>query len=515
MRAFQNEAPLAVESASVREGFMGALGALDASLPLDVPSLVGGRSARSGALRSVDPACPSQVVAVADVADPGLVNEAISCAATDGRIWSTSSPSERAEIFERAAELIGAERAELAALMVRETGKPWPEADGEVAEAIDFLRFYAHAPARLEQRLRLPGDESEYNRTRIVPRGVAAAIAPWNFPIAIPLGLAAAPLAGGNPVVLKPAEQAPACGAAVVRILHAAGVPPAALALVQGDGTTGAALASHPDVATIGFTGSVAVGIELARVAGNTQAGQRSLKRLVAELGGKNCAIVAADADLEATADWMVPSCFSFAGQKCSAVSRILAEQPVAEQLAELLAARIEALQIGPGADFSTEVPPLIESSAQQRLASAAQEGERDGAVLARAALPSDTDGGYYCAPTLVGDLPAGHRLTTSELFGPLVTLESVPDVDAACERVDQLAHGLVGGVYSTSDATVERVIERSPVGNLYVNRPTVGALVGRQPFGGSRLSGTGHKAGGEGYVAAFCDEQVVAVRRA
>jgi RHH-type transcriptional regulator, proline utilization regulon repressor / proline dehydrogenase / delta 1-pyrroline-5-carboxylate dehydrogenase len=513
MTAFTNERPLDFASPQVRARFTAALEALDARLPLDAPSLVGSRAASPGALRSVDPAKPARVVAVADRADAALVGEAVELAATEGRVWTDAEPSDRARVLQRAAELIADERAGLAALMVRETAKPWDEADAEVAEAIDFLRFYADAPARLERRLALPGDEHERNAVRLVPRGVAAAITPWNFPFAIPLGVTAAALAGGNPVVLKPAEQSPACGAAVVRILRAAGVPDGAVALVQGDGATGAALAAHPGVATIGFTGSVAVGLELARVAGDTAPGQRQLKRLVAELGGKNCAIVAADADLEAVAGWLIPSAFSFAGQKCSAVSRVLAEQAVAEPLGELLAARVAALRVGPGEDFDAQVPPLSEDAAQARLSGAAADAARDGTLLAQARLPRDPTGGYYAAPTLVAGLPPDHPLLERELFGPLVSLEAVADVDAACARVDALPQGLVGGLYTGSRETVDRVVRRSPVGNLYVNRPTVGALVGRQPFGGSRLSGTGHKSGGEGYLAGFCEQQVVAIR--
>jgi RHH-type transcriptional regulator, proline utilization regulon repressor / proline dehydrogenase / delta 1-pyrroline-5-carboxylate dehydrogenase len=514
MTAFVNEPPLDLALPQVRERFSAALHELDSCLPLEAPSLVAGDPRRAGAFDSLDPARPERVVAVAGVASAATVDEAVELAATAGRAWSDAEPGDRARVLHRAAGLVAEERPGLAALMVRETGKPWDEADGEVAEAIDFLRFYAEAPARLEQLLALPGDARERNAVRLVPRGVAAAITPWNFPFAIPLGVVAAALAGGNPVVLKPAEQSPACGAAVVRILHAAGVPHAALALVQGDGTTGAALAAHPAVATIGFTGSVDVGLALARMAGDTTRGQRGLKRLVAELGGKNCAIVAADADLDAVAEWLIPSSFSFAGQKCSAVSRVLVEQPAARELGELLGARLATLRVGPGEDFATAVPPLIERAAQARLAGAVAEAERDGKVLARAPLPSESSGGHYVAPTLVTGLPADHPLTRRELFGPLVSLEPVPDVESACDRVDALPQGLVGGVYTTSEETVERVVRRSPVGNLYVNRPTVGALVGRQPFGGARLSGTGHKSGGEGYLAGFCEQQVVAIRQ-
>lgn len=423
----------------------------------------------------------------------------------------TSPAPARAEVLRRAADAVLDERAALAALMVRESGKPWDEADGEVVEAVDFLRLYASTLDHPPGEFGLPSDEHEHNQLRLLPRGVAVAITPWNFPFAIPMGIAAAAIAGGNAVVLKPAEQTPACGAAVVRLLRAAGVPVEAVGLVQGGARAGAALAAHPQVATIGFTGSVDVGLRLARTAGDTLPGQRHIKRLVAELGGKNCAIVAADADLDLAAEALIRSGFSFAGQKCSAVSRVLVERGAADALRGRLEEAVVALRVGPGADFETFVPPVIDAGAETRLNEERAAAAAAGTLIAAAQAPSSP--GHYVAPALVADLPPGAAMLTDELFGPLLAFEQIDDVEDGCRRVDALSHALVGGLYTTSSDTIERVLRCSPVGNLYINRPTVGARVGRQPFGGGRLSGTGHKAGGPHYMMAFCEQQVVSHR--
>ena len=503
---FSNEPALNLRDVEVRSALRRSLEALDRRLPLPAPSDVAGvPNGRGGAITSRDPADPQRVVAVADVASSTLVDQAVCKASSAAATWGQREPQHRADRLRRAAELVLSERCDLIALLVRESGKPWDEADGEVAEAVDMLRYYAAAaiPSQL-----LPSSTRERNEVRLLPRGPVAVISPWNFPLAIPMGMTAGALAGGNSVVLKPAEQTPACGTAVVRILRAAGIPEEAVSVVQGAGATGALLARHPDVVGVAFTGSVAVGRKLTRVVGAVPADRRAFKRLVAELGGKNCAIVAADADLVSAADAIMRSAFSYAGQKCSAVSRVICEQPAADDLRELLTNAVHQLRVGPAEDFDTSVPPVISRTTQRRLARRARQASEEGCTLAIAPTPSGR--GYYAPPTIVADLPRASTLLRDELFGPILTFESAPDLAAACQRVDELPMGLTGGVFAGSRDTLEFLIRHSPVGNLYVNRPTVGALIGRQPFGGSRLSGTGHKAGGPNYVAAFCDEQVI-----
>jgi RHH-type transcriptional regulator, proline utilization regulon repressor / proline dehydrogenase / delta 1-pyrroline-5-carboxylate dehydrogenase len=286
-------------------------------------------------------------------------------------------------------------------------------------------------------------------------------------------------------------------------------VPSDALALLPGEGEAGAALVRDPRVHTIAFTGSSAVGQEIVRVAAETPAAQKHLKRVIAEMGGKNCVIVDADADLDEVVPGLVKSAFVYAGQKCSAAARVLCHEAIHDALVERLAGAIEVLHVGQAEDLEIDVPPVIEEAAQERVARYAAEAERAGRIAARArAVPPD--GGWFAAPTLAADLPADSAVLNEEIFGPLLAIERVRDVEEACDRVDASAFGLTGGLFARNPDTVDRVIERSPVGNLYVNRAITGAMVARQPFGGNRLSGTGTKAGGPGYLLQFVEPRVV-----
>jgi RHH-type proline utilization regulon transcriptional repressor/proline dehydrogenase/delta 1-pyrroline-5-carboxylate dehydrogenase len=337
---------------------------------------------------------------------------------------------------------------------------------------------------------------------RYVPRGVAAVIAPWNFPLAIPCGMTAAALAAGNAAVLKPAEQSPGSAGALVEALHEGGVPPDAVALLPGFGDAGAALVRDPRVHVIAFTGSSAVGLDIVRDAATTPDAQGHVKRVVAEMGGKNCVIVDADADLDEAVPAIVQSAFAYAGQKCSAAARVLVHEAVAETLVERLAGAIEVLRVGQAAEFATEVPPVIEREAQERVLRYAE--------LAGAGPRPVPEDGWFVPPTLAVGLPEDSPVNREEIFGPLVSVTTVASVDAACDVVDSLPFALTGGLFSRNPATVERVAGRSPVGNLYVNRGITGAMVGRQPFGGNRRSGIGAKAGGPDYLFQFTEPRVV-----
>jgi RHH-type proline utilization regulon transcriptional repressor/proline dehydrogenase/delta 1-pyrroline-5-carboxylate dehydrogenase len=336
---------------------------------------------------------------------------------------------------------------------------------------------------------------------------VAAVIAPWNFPLAIATGMTAAALAAGNAVVLKPAEQSPACALMLVEALRSAGLPRAALSLLLGFGEAGAALVSDPRVHTIAFTGSAAVGLEIIRAAAETPESQGHVKRVVAEMGGKNCVIVDSDADLDEVVPAVVHSAFGFAGQKCSAAARVLAHEAVHDGLVERLAGAVQVLDVGQAERFATEVPPVIDSDAQERVRGYAEEAEAKGTIAAQAGAP---DGGWFCPPTLAGGLDPAARVLREEVFGPLLTVEPVESVDAACDVVDSLPVALTGGLFSRNPDTVAAVAARTPVGNLYVNRGITGAMVARQPFGGNRRSGIGAKAGGPGYLLQFTEPRVV-----
>jgi RHH-type proline utilization regulon transcriptional repressor/proline dehydrogenase/delta 1-pyrroline-5-carboxylate dehydrogenase len=411
-------------------------------------------------------------------------------------------------VLVRAAEALRRRRHELAALQLRECAKPWPEADADVCEAIDFLEYYARQAIELDNGRVLLQAPGERNVMRYRGRGVCAVIAPWNFPLAIPTGMVAGGLAMGNAVILKPAEQSPASGLACVEALREAGVPPEAVQLLPGEGEVGAALVEHPDVATIAFTGSRPVGLQIIERASQTVPGQRHVRRVVSEMGGKNCVIVDADADLDDAVPALVTSAFMYGGQKCSAASRVLVHEAIAEDLFRRLRGAVDLLQVGPAEDFATQIPPLIEKAAQERVLDYQRQAASDGHLAVGGTdLP---ERGWFVPPALATDLPADSPVLRDEIFGPLLAVEQVPSIEAACDIVDGLEYALTGGLLSRNPRTIEYVVSRSPVGDFYVNRPITGAMVGRQPFGGNRLSGTGFKAGGPDYLLQFADQQVI-----
>ncbi|MDX6677272.1 MAG: RHH-type transcriptional regulator, proline utilization regulon repressor / proline dehydrogenase [Solirubrobacteraceae bacterium] len=503
---FANEPVLELRRASERTKLTAALGELE--LPLRVPVWIGDDQRHGDEIVSTDPGDPERVVAIAASATPDEARAAVDAARAAFGAWAATPAPDRAAALLRAAAWMRERRAALAALALRECAKPWAEADADVCEAIDFLEFYARGAIELAHGAPLLQVPGERNELHYAPRGVCAVIAPWNFPLAIPMGMTAAALATGNTVVLKPAEQAPGCGLRVVQALRAGGVPAGAIALLPGEGDAGAALARHPDVATIAFTGSGPVGLELLRIAADVPQGARQLKRVVAEMGGKNCIVVDADADLDEAVPAIVASAFGYAGQKCSAAARVLAHEAIYDTLVERLAGAVAALQVGPPEDFASDVPPVIEQSALNRVRSYAARAAAQGTLVGgEHQLPP---AGWYCAPVVVTGLPLDSDVLRDEIFGPLLSIESVRDVDDACDRIDALPVALTGALFARNPRTVARVVARSPVGNLYVNRSTTGAMVGRQPFGGNRLSGTGTKAGGGDYLLHFVEPRVV-----
>jgi RHH-type transcriptional regulator, proline utilization regulon repressor / proline dehydrogenase / delta 1-pyrroline-5-carboxylate dehydrogenase len=506
---FRNEPVAELRRAAERDRLRAGLAALEPRLPLRVPVWIGDERREGEDLVSTDPGAPDRVVALAAKATPADVDAAVAGARRGFERWSQRPAQERAEVLLCAAALMRERRPELAALAVRECAKPWDQADADVCEAIDFLEFYARGAIALERGKQLFQVPGERNELHYVPRGVAAVISPWNFPLAIPMGMVSAALATGNSVVLKPAEQSPGCGLAVVQTLREAGVPADALALLPGEGDAGAALVRHRGVATIAFTGSGPVGLDIVRAAAEVPDGGRQLKRVVAEMGGKNCVIVDGDADLDDAVPAIIASAFRYAGQKCSAAARVLAHDAIHDALLERLAGAVEVLQVGQADAFGADVPPVIEREAQERVERYRALARDTGRIVAEQQddLPP---AGWFVAPTVVADLPPDSAVLREEIFGPLLAVERVRDVDHACDRVDELQFALTGGLFCRNPHTVDHVVRRSPVGNLYVNREITGAMVGRQPFGGNRLSGTGTKAGGPDYLLHFVEPQVV-----
>ena len=508
MKPFANEPVLELRRASVRAGLAEALAATDARLPLRVPVWIGDDRRDGDGIVSTDPGRPSRAVAHAALATESDVDAALVVAQRGYREWSGRPAAERAQVLIGAADWMRERRTEIAALMVRECAKPWPEADADVCEAIDFLEYYARGAIDLERGAALLEVPGERNEMHWVPRGVVAVISPWNFPVAIACGMVAAGLATGNAVVLKPAEQSPGGGMVVVQALREAGVTPDALGLLPGYGDVGAALVRDPRGHTIAFTGSSAVGREIYRTAADVADGQLHLKRVIAEMGGKNCVIVDSDADLDEVVPGLLASAFAYAGQKCSAASRLLVHEAVHDGLVQRLTGALAGLQVGQADSLETDVPPVIEQEAQERHARYAALAGSSGAIAGQVSdVPAE---GWFAPPTIATDLPDSSDVLSDEIFAPLLAVERIRSVQEGCDRMEASPFALTGGLYCRNPDTVAYVERRSPVGNLYVNRPITGAMVARQPFGGNRLSGTGTKAGGPGYLLQFCEPRVV-----
>jgi RHH-type proline utilization regulon transcriptional repressor/proline dehydrogenase/delta 1-pyrroline-5-carboxylate dehydrogenase len=506
---FVNEPLLELRRGTVRSQLDDGSKTIEGLLPLRVPVWIGEDRREGAELLSTDPGNPELVVAEAAMATAEEVSAAVALAEHGAREWSQTPVERRAEALIRAAQWLRERRLEIAALETRECAKPWTEADADVCEAIDFLEYYAREAIDVATGpglLQMPG---ERNSMRYVARGVVAVISPWNFPLAIPCGMVAAGLATGNAVILKPAEQSPGCAFILARALRESGVPPEAFALLPGDGEVGAALVRDPRVHTIAFTGSVAVGLEIVRAAAETPPGQNHLKRVIAEMGGKNCVIVDSDADLDDAVPAVVKSAFVYAGQKCSAASRVLVHESIYETFVQRIAGAVRVLNVGQATDLNIDVPPVIEEEAQSRVARYIDEIKRNGTVVA--SPEEDTpSGGWFATPTLGAELPTESPVLNEEIFGPVLAIERIKTVEEACDRVDASSFALTGGLFARNPDTIDYVSRRSPVGNLYINRHITGAMVGRQPFGGNRLSGTGTKAGGPDYLLHFVEPRVV-----
>ncbi|HLG66795.1 MAG TPA: proline dehydrogenase family protein, partial [Acidimicrobiales bacterium] len=477
---------------------------------VSVPALIGGRAVPTErTMASVDPGDPTHEVATAASCGEHEVDLALEEAQRAQAGWARARPGERAAVLFRAAAWMRERRAALAALEVFETGKPWAEADADVCEAIDYCEYYGRMALVLAGGGPVQSPPGELNRLEYRPRGVGAVIAPWNFPLAIPTGMVAAGLVTGNAVVLKPAEQAPATAWRLVEALRAAGLPDGVLGFLPGSGeVVGARLVRHPSVAFIAFTGSKAVGLDIIEQAAVHRPGQRQVKRVVAEMGGKNAIIVDADADLDLAVPAVISSAFGFSGQKCSACSRLVAVGRVYDELVHRVVGAARGLRIGHPASAGTEMGPLIDGEAYERVRGFIAVARREGRiVLEREDVPG---AGYFVGPVVVADVPPGSRVATEEIFGPVLTVMRAGDLDEAIAIANATDYALCAGIVSRSPAHVERAVRTLRAGNIYVNRPITGAVVGRQPFGGSGLSGVGSKAGGPDYLSQFVEPRTI-----
>lgn len=508
---FRNEPPADFTLETQRNAMVRALEKVGRELGRSYPLVIGGRDVYTAeSLPSLNPAMPGQQVGQVAAAQAGDVTAAVHAARAAFPKWARSTPDERVRLLRRVAGIMRERRAELAAWEVIEVGKTWGEADADVVEAIDFCEFYAREMQRLGRGRLTQEVPGEVSIEHYVPRGVAAVIAPWNFPLAILCGMTTAALVAGNTVVVKPAEQSSVIGALFVNVLREAGAPEGTVNLLTGQGEiTGAALVQEPDVDLIAFTGSREVGLRIWQAAGQTHPRQRNLKKVICEMGGKNAMIVDRDADLDETVLAVVQSAFSFQGQKCSALSRLITVGDAGNKLLPRLVEATATLKIGLPAEPGTDLGPVIDLDALTRINAYRDLARREHKVLFEGAVPKHLDG-YYVPPLIAGEVPPGARLAQEEVFGPILAVMPARDLTEALAIANGAAFALTGGIFSRSPRNIERVRREFAVGNLYVNRGITGAIVGRHPFGGFLMSGGGTKAGGHDYLLNFMFPRVV-----
>jgi RHH-type proline utilization regulon transcriptional repressor/proline dehydrogenase/delta 1-pyrroline-5-carboxylate dehydrogenase len=457
---------------------------------------------------SINPSSPSHVVGAVAEAHVEHAERAVTAAKKAFEHWCRTSVEHRAELLERVATIMDRRRFELSALEVYEVGKPWAEADGDIREAIDFLLFYAQQ-MRLRSLPRLtqhvPGEESYQHYW---PRGVALVIAPWNFPMAILTGMVSAALVTGNTVIMKPAEQSAVCGAMLMEMFEEAGVPAGVLNFLPGKGRViGQYLVDHKDVHMIAFTGSREVGLRIWKSAGETREGQLELKRVVCEMGGKNAVIVDSDADLDEAIVDSIYSAFGYQGQKCSALSRLIVLEGNYDRVVKRLVEACASLRVGNPETPGMMVGPVIDETAYRRQLEIIETGKTEATLAFQGTVPAE---GFFVPPTIFTGVTANMRLAREEIFGPVLSVMKVRDLDEAIRVANDTDYALTAGFFSRSPANIERVKAELVAGNVYINRSCTGAVVGRHPFGGFKMSGGGTKAGGGDYLLQFLVPRVV-----
>ncbi|MEP1059358.1 MULTISPECIES: L-glutamate gamma-semialdehyde dehydrogenase [Cyanophyceae] len=471
------------------------------------PLIDGEYVATDAQINSLNPSNFSETVGQVGQISVEQADRAMEAAKTAFLDWKRTPPTKRAAILHTAADLMTQRRDELAAWMVFETGKPLNEANGEVSEAIDFCRYYADEMERLDAGVAydFPG---ETNRYHYQPLGIVVVISPWNFPLAIPTGMTVAALVAGNCVLLKPAETSSVIIAKLTEILIEAGIPSGVFQYVPGKGSTvGAHLVKHPHTNMITFTGSQEVGCRIYADAAILQPGQKHLKRVVAEMGGKNAIIVDESADLDQAVQGVVQSAFGYSGQKCSACSRVIVLEPIYDLFLQRLVEATRSLNLGKADHPSTRVGPVIDAAARDRILEYIDKGRQECELALEMPAP---DGGYFVGPVIFHDVPPTATIAREEIFGPVLAVMRAKTFDEALELANGTQFALTGGLYSRTPSHIEQARADFEVGNLYINRGITGAIVARQPFGGFKLSGVGSKAGGPDYLLQFLEPRVV-----
>lgn len=474
--------------------------------------VIGGERLRTdGKIQSHNPAKPKQIVGIHQKAGAEHAELAMKAALKAFESWSHVSVEQRTSLLLRAAEIIRERKFEFCAWLTYEVGKNWAEADADVAETIDFLEFYAREALRLSRAttpIQYPGEKNEL---LYIPLGVGAVIPPWNFPMAIMAGMTAAAIVCGNTVILKPSSDSPTIAARFLDVLEEAGMPDGVVNFCPGSGATfGNAIVEHPKTRFIAFTGSRDVGLEIHERSAKTQPGQIWIKRTILEMGGKDSIIVSSDADLDSAVEGVVASAFGFNGQKCSACSRAIIEEPIYDVFLERVRERVAKIKVG---DPTTNAPmgPVVNHAAMQSILGYIETGKQEGRLISGGHAVETAEGGYYIEPTVFADISPAARLAQEEIFGPVLALIKAQNFEHALAIANNTEYGLTGALYSGSREKLDWARTDFHVGNLYFNRKCTGAMVGAHPFGGFNMSGTDSKAGGPDYLYLFTQAKSVA----
>ncbi|MBA4189260.1 MAG: L-glutamate gamma-semialdehyde dehydrogenase [Planctomycetaceae bacterium] len=503
--AFHNEPLSDFSVAANRDKMVAALAKVRTEFGRTFPVVIDNKAQPlAKTLDSVNPSRTSEVIGKVACASVEQANAAVASCLKAFDSWRDVPVAERAALLLRVADQFRARRFELSAWIVLETGKPWRESDADVAEAIDFCDYYAVEMERLAapQHRDVPGEDNRYFYDA---RGVSVVIAPWNFPLAILTGMAAAAVVAGNTVILKPAEQSGVIGAKLMECFLAAGVPAGVVNFVPGIGEEiGPTLVQHPDVALIAFTGSLKVALMINEQAAKTPGGQNFVKKVIAEMGGKNAVIVDSDADLDEAVKGVVDSAFGYGGQKCSAGSRAIVLDGIYDQFLNRLVEATKSLTVSAADEPGCSLGPVIDAESRDRILKTIEAGKTQARLAHHTDIGALASQGYFVGPAIFADVPENAGIAQEEIFGPVLSVIRAKDLDDAIRIANGTKYALTGGVFSRSPTHLEQVKRRFRVGNLYINRKCTGALVDRQPFGGFKLSGIGSKAGGPDYLLQF-----------
>ncbi len=506
---FANEPGQDFSKAVNREKMRQALAESKKGFGRKYPLLIGGKEVNTEQeIASLNPAEPREVVGIVCSAGRGEADRAIAEALKASTVWRNTLPEVRAGYLFKAAEELRKRREELAALEVYETGKTWRDADGDVTEAIDYLEYYGREMVRLGGTFHPADYPGEMNDYFYEPRGTGVVISPWNFPLAIPAGMVSAGIVTGNCVIFKPSGLSPVTGWQLVEAFRNAGLPPGVLQFLPGPGhEVGEYLVAHESIDFIAFTGSKDVGLTIVTLAAGTKPGQHNVKKVIAEMGGKNAIIVDETAEPDETVKGILESALGYQGQKCSACSRAVVIEEIYEEFLARLKAAMESIRIGPPDDPGTFMGPVIDEGAVKKIRRYIESGKSNAAPF----LERKADGnGYFFGPVIFRDVAPSSAIAQEEIFGPVLSVIKAKNIDEAIAIANGTPYALTGGLFSRSPKNIRKVREEFRVGNLYINRKITGALVGRQPFGGFGMSGVGSKAGGPDYLLQFMNPRSI-----